>query len=218
MGGPREEIANIHIDYTGFSLSRNQLHPNPFHQFEQWFQEARLANLAIEPNAMTLATATKEGLPSARMILLKGFDEMGFVFFTNYESQKGQELAENPQATLLFYWGELHRQVRLSGSVGRISSAESADYFYSRPVGSQLGSLASQQSRVLGSRAELEKRLADLEEKYRDQPVPWPSHWGGFRLVPHLFEFWQGRVNRLHDRFRYTRQPDESWLIERLSP
>jgi pyridoxamine 5'-phosphate oxidase len=166
---------------------------------------------------MTLATATREGRPSARTVLLRGFDEGGFVFYTNYESRKGRELDENPQAALVFYWGALQRQVSITGRVARVSPSESEAYFSSRPHGHRLGAWASQQSRIIGDRRELEDRLAELEERYRDKDVPLPPYWGGYRVAPDTIEFWQGRPNRLHDRLRYTRS-DDGWVIQRLAP
>jgi pyridoxamine 5'-phosphate oxidase len=199
------------------TLRRKDLDPNPFAQFGKWFAQAEAAELKL-PNAMTLATATPDGMPSARVVLLKGFDEQGFVFFTNYESQKGRELAENPNAALVFYWVKLDRQVRISGRVTKTSREESADYFRTRPLDSQLGAWASQQSRVIGSREDLETEMQQLLEKYADGNVPLPPYWGGYRLAPDRIEFWQNRTGRLHDRFCYIRQNDNHWLIERLSP
>ena len=167
---------------------------------------------------MTLATATPDGRPSARMVLLKGVDARGFAFFTNYESRKGAELAANPRAALVFFWVQLERQVRVEGRVERLSAEESDAYFASRPEGSQLGAWASQQSAVLPDRGPLEARYEELRAQYEGQEVPRPTFWGGFRVVPETVEFWQGRVNRLHDRLRYRRQDDGSWVIERLSP
>lgn len=166
---------------------------------------------------MTLATATRDGHPSARMVLLKGFDARGFVFYTNYESRKGGELEQNPQAALVFFWVELERQVRVEGRVERAAPAESDAYFASRPLGSQIGAWASAQSRVIAGREPLERRTAELEDEYAGREVPRPSQWGGYRVVPHVIEFWQGRPSRLHDRLRY-RQKDGGWIVERLSP
>ncbi len=199
------------------ALRRDDLDPNPFAQFAKWFADAQAAILKL-PNAMTLATATREGRPSARVVLLKDFDEQGFVFFTNYESQKGQELEANPQATLVFYWDKLDRQVRISGRVTKTSRQESEIYFNTRPLDSRLGAWASKQSRVIPSRKLLEDEMQQFIEKYADGEVPLPSYWGGYRLAPDQIEFWQNRTGRLHDRFRYSRQNDNQWLIERLSP
>lgn len=210
-------LPDLRREYTLAGLKESDLNPNPFKQFDTWFRQALAAGLP-EPNAMTLATATLEGKPSARIVLLKGFDERGFVFFTNYESQKGRELASNPQAALVCYWIELERQVRVSGPVSRVAVEESETYFHSRPLGGQLGAWASHQSEVVDGRKTLEDRLAQLTEKYQNEPVPLPPYWGGYRVAPETIEFWQGRPNRLHDRLRYTLQPGDQWLIERLSP
>jgi pyridoxamine 5'-phosphate oxidase len=198
-------------------LCRHDLADDPFQQFAAWFAEAERAGIRY-PNAMALATATPDGVPSVRMVLLRGVDERGFVFYTNYESQKGKELALNPRAALLFYWDALERQVRVSGLVERVSSAESDAYFASRPYGSQLSAWASQQSQPIDSRAALEERHAALAQAFPEGAVPRPPFWGGFRVVPDTFEFWQGRRDRLHDRFRYRRQADGHWQIERLQP
>jgi len=192
------------------------LSQDPLELFEHWFAEAKRAGVDV-PEAMTLATATGGGVPSARMVLLKGADEDGFVFYTGYGSRKSDELEENPRAALVFYWRPLGRQVRVEGSVERVSEPESAAYFATRPRGSQLAAWASQQSRPLGSREELERRYAELEREYEGRDVPLPPHWGGYRLRPEAIEFWEHRENRLHDRIRYTRAR-EDWKVERLSP
>lgn len=202
---------------SSVALNESEVDASPFEQFARWFRQAEASNIIL-PNAMTLATATSAGKPSARMVLLKGFDERGFVFYTNYESQKGRELAENPHAALVFYWAELSRQVRITGSVSKVSVEESESYFKSRPLDSRLGAWASMQSEVISNRAVLEARMRELEAEYQGKDVPLPPYWGGLRLVPDAIEFWQNRASRLHDRLRYTRQQDRGWLIERLSP
>ncbi len=210
-------LAEHRKDYSMAGLLEKDLARDPFRQFEKWFQEAEGAKV-IEPNAMTVATATKDGLPSARTALLKGVDGRGFVFFTNYESRKGRELAENPHATLVFAWLALERQVIVEGTVTKASREESEAYFHSRPHASQLGAWVSQQSSIVANRAVLEDAYKAVERKYAGMPVPLPPHWGGFRLSPERVEFWQGRRSRLHDRLRYRREKDGSWSIERLSP
>lgn len=209
-------IADLRLNYTRQSLLEADIHPDPIQQFQTWFDQAIAANL-LEPNAMTLATATSNGMPSARIVLLKAVDPRGFVFYTNYNSQKGQELTANPQAALVFLWGELERQVRIEGAVEKIADGETEAYFHSRPKSSQLGAWASAQSCVIPNREVLEQRLVDLTQKYHDKAVPRPLHWGGFRVVPRAIEFWQGRPSRLHDRLRYRLETD-NWMIERLSP
>jgi pyridoxamine 5'-phosphate oxidase len=210
-------VADLRKDYTLQGLNETDVAPNPFIQFQKWFDEALTAQL-LEPNAMTLATATPDGKPSARMVLLKDFDERGFVFFTNYNSHKGQELAENPQAALVFWWAELERQVRICGHVEKVSENDSDRYFQSRPFNSRLGAWASNQSEVIESRILLEQRLQELKVKYENQDVPRPPNWGGLRVIPTEIEFWQGRSSRLHDRILYTRLDNGDWKIQRLSP
>lgn len=210
-------IADLRRNYTRAGLNENEADANPFKQFQTWFDQAVTAELP-EPNAMTLATANPQGKPSARIVLLKGVDHEGFVFYTNYNSQKGQELAVNPWGSLVFWWVELERQVRIEGTVEKVSTQESEEYFVSRPVGSQLGAWASPQSEVISSRDVLEEKMTELEKQYQGQTIPKPSHWGGYRLYPTEIEFWQGRPNRLHDRLRYRKQDDGSWLRERLAP
>lgn len=209
-------IADLRLNYTRQHLLETEVDPNPIAQFQQWFEQAMAADI-VEPNAMTIATASKDGIPSARIVLLKAVDHQGFVFYTNYDSRKGQELAENPHASLVFWWGSLERQVRIDGNVEKISDQDTIAYFHSRPIGSQLGAWASDQSQVIPDRSVLDQRLAELTETYQNQEVPRPPHWGGFRVVPQTIEFWQGRSNRLHDRLRY-RLMANTWMIERLAP
>ncbi len=210
-------VANLRQDYTKQGLREIDLDADPFKQFKKWFDQALAAQLP-EPNAMTLATATLEGKPSARMVLLKDFSDRGFVFYTNYHSHKGQEIATNPQAALVFWWAQLERQVRIEGKVELVSPTESDEYFHSRPINSQLGAWVSNQSQIVNSREVLEQRQAQLIVEYEQQIIPRPQHWGGFRVVPTEIEFWQGRPSRLHDRLLYRLQEDRSWIIERLSP
>lgn len=198
-------------------LDESKVPSNPIDLFRRWFNEA-IASGSRLPDSMTLATATRDGKPSARMVLLKGVENDGFVFYTNYKSRKAQELDDNPRAALVLYWTQLDRQVRIEGSVERTSTAESDEYFQTRPRESQLGALASPQSEVIESRNVLEETFRRLDEQYRDQPVERPAHWGGYRLKPELIEFWQNREGRLHDRILYQRQADGSWIIQRLAP
>ncbi|MBO0935741.1 pyridoxamine 5'-phosphate oxidase [Fibrella sp. HMF5335] len=210
------EIADLRKEYTLNGLDKSDVLPNPITQFQQWF-DAALAAGVHEPNAMHLATLGPNGQPSGRIVLVKGVDERGFSFYTNYESQKGEELISHPLAALTFFWPELERQVRLEGVVEKVSADESDTYFNSRPRGSQIGAWVSQQSGVIASRDILTNRQHELETQFADKPVPRPPHWGGFRLVPNSVEFWQGRPSRLHDRLRY-RKDGEAWVIERLAP
>ena len=200
-------------------LLEQDLDPSPFVQFGRWFDEARAVQPPLPlPEAMTLAIATTDGAVSARVVLMKGFDEHGFVFFTNYNSPKGAQLHENPRAALLFWWAPLERQVRIEGAVCRVTEQESDDYWATRPRGSQLGAWASEQSKVIAGRGDLDKRFEELAATYKDVPIPRPPHWGGYRVIPTLFEFWQGRADRLHDRFCYRLRDANDWVIERLSP
>jgi pyridoxamine 5'-phosphate oxidase len=213
---PRDPTAS-HYEHPAAGLRRRDLDPDPVKQFANWFTAAIEAGIR-DVNAMALATAGDDGKPSVRIVLLKGFDQDGFIFFSNFQSEKGRQLEENPYAACVFYWIELDRQIRVSGRVDKTSREESERYFHSRPRGSQLGAWASRQSEVLDARRVLDARMAEMNERYGDESIPLPSHWGGYAIKPHSFEFWQGRPNRLHDRFRYTRQPDGSWQIERLAP
>ncbi|MEY2649053.1 MAG: pyridoxamine 5-phosphate oxidase [Bacteroidota bacterium] len=209
-------ISSIRKDYQLQSLSESDVKQDPIGQFGKWWDEA-IASSIDEVNAMTLSTVTAEGKPSARIVLLKGFDERGFVFFTNYESNKGAQLTANPFGSLVFFWKELERQVRIEGICEKVSEQESDDYFHSRPIGSQLGACASPQSRVIESRRVIENNLEKLQDQYRDMEIPRPAHWGGYRVVPQAIEFWQGRSSRLHDRIKYTKE-NQSWKIVRLAP
>jgi len=198
-------------------LVESNIDPNPINQFARWFADAEAAGLKL-PNAMTLATATRDGVPSARLVLLKDFNEQGFTFYTNYDSQKGRELDENPNAALVFYWTDLDRQVRITGRVTKTTREESEAYFHTRPVDSQLGAWVSNQSAVIAGRDVLEESMRELMVKYEGGEVPLPPYWGGYRLAPASVEFWQNRPSRLHDRLRYRRQATGEWLIERLAP
>lgn len=211
-------LADLRINYSRASLDEADAAPNPFAQFDRWFKEALDARLP-EPNTMTLATVGEGGRPSARIVLIKGVDERGFVFFTNYESRKGRDLAANPYAALLFYWIELERQVRIEGRIEKTSADESDRYFSSRPLGSRIGAWAYEKSAVIDSRATLEAREKEISTRFGDDP-PRPPHWGGYRLVPDSIEFWQGRPSRLHDRLLYTRDAasPHGWTMSRLSP
>lgn len=211
-------LADLRTNYSRASLDAADVNPNPFVQFDVWFKEALDAQLP-EPNTMTLATVDESGRPSARIVLIKGADERGFVFFTNYESRKGRELAHNPNAALLFYWIELERQVRVEGRIEKTSEEESDRYFASRPLGSRIGAWASEQSAVIESRALLEAREKEIGARFGENP-PRPPHWGGYRLVPSSIEFWQGRPSRLHDRLLYTRDAASAsgWKIAHLAP
>lgn len=214
---PLDPIAAIRREYARASLTEAELHPDPLEQFRIWFDQALDAEVN-EPNAMTLATATPDGRPSARIVLLKGLDSGGFVFFTSYDSRKGSELEANPHAALVFFWPELERQVRVTGTANRIAREESDAYFRSRPRGSRIGAWASTQSRVIPDRAALEARITEMETTFPGDEIPLPSFWGGFRVTPETVEFWQGRPSRLHDRLRYTRTEAGGWAVARLAP
>lgn len=209
-------IEDIRREYVWEELLEENVYENPIDQFKVWFDHALLSDIP-DPNAMSLATATKEGKPSVRIVLLKGFDKEGFRFFSNYKSRKGRELKENPNASLCLFWSELERQVRLEGTVRTMSRNESETYFRKRPLLSQLGALASNQSEEVKSREKLEQRFEELKEKYKDEPIPMPESWGGYRLKPSSVEFWQGRRGRLHDRLLYE-YVSGSWVVKRLSP
>ena len=209
-------LADMRQEYRQAELDESSVAANPFEQFEHWWQEAQVAQLP-EPNAMTLATVDEHGEPAARIVLLKGFDQRGLVFYTNYESHKGADLAHKSVAAAVFWWHGLERQVRVKGAVEKTSAEQSDDYFHSRPRASQLGAVVSQQSQVVANRELLAERYQQLEQKYVTGEVPRPQHWGGYRIMPTMFEFWQGRRSRLHDRLCYRLQ-NADWLIERLQP
>jgi pyridoxamine 5'-phosphate oxidase len=212
------DLANLRKEYTLNGLKREQLKVDPFQQFELWFQQACDADLP-EPNAMSLATVSSTGEPTQRIVLLKYFDHQGFVFFTNYESKKARQIKENSQVSLLFFWIGLQRQVQIGGNAVKISQGESLKYFATRPRGSQIGAWCSQQSSVISSRAILQLKFEEIKQKFQHQEIPLPSSWGGYRVIPSNFQFWQGRENRLHDRFLYSRLQNQSdWEIQRLAP
>ena len=211
------DISHLREEYARMGLTRHQLNNDPVQQFELWFQQALDAKIP-EPNAMSLATVDGNGSPSIRTVLLKGYDHSEFVFYTNYESNKAHEIAANPQVALCFFWMDLERQVRIWGRAEKVSQSQSEAYFLSRPRGSQLGAWASPQSQAIADRTALENRLEDLTQKYSDEDIPLPEHWGGYAVVPSAFEFWQGRPNRLHDRFYYKATEDGQWDVQRLAP
>ncbi|WP_462250336.1 pyridoxamine 5'-phosphate oxidase [Ekhidna sp.] len=213
----REDIASIRKEYTQAALDEQSVLQNPFEQFEKWFQEA-LNSEILEPTAMVLSTVNGEGQPYQRTVLLKTFDQQGFVFYTNYESRKANHLKSNPKVSILFPWYSLERQVAITGHVEKISTKESLKYFLSRPQGSQLGAWVSNQSEVISSRSILEEKLAQMKQKFKDGKIPLPDHWGGYRIIPETIEFWQGRKSRLHDRIFFKKEDNDIWNITRLSP
>jgi len=218
MKKENNNIADLRKEYEGPKLELSDVSDDPIKQFETWFREAQNNNIQ-EPNVMTLATSTNEGKPSARIVLLKGVEENGFLFFTNYESRKGAELAENPNAALVFCWLEMARQIRIEGFSQKISAEDSKSYFQSRPKGSQIGAWASPQSTIINDREILESKADELAKEFVNaEKLPLPEFWGGYLLIPTMIEFWQGRINRLHDRIIYTKQNDGTWKIERLAP
>ncbi|HOQ50179.1 MAG TPA: pyridoxamine 5'-phosphate oxidase [Candidatus Kapabacteria bacterium] len=212
----KEDISSIRHDYGKFSLDEKSIKKNPFEQFEIWFNDSLKGDFT-DPNAFALSTVNNEGKPSSRILLLKGYDSNGFVFYSNYESRKGQEIEQNPYGAMLFFWDKFERQIRIEGKIEKLGPEESNQYFQSRPYTSRLGAWASEQSKVLKSRFTLMRKVAMLMLKYPTS-VPLPPHWGGYRLIPEQFEFWQGRPSRLHDRFRYKLLPDGNWQIDRLYP
>ncbi len=212
-----DTIANIRKDYKLKSFTEKDANTNAIQQFSAWWDEAVNSQID-EVNAFTIATSTKDGRPSARVVLLKGFDHNGFVFFTNYQSHKGKELAYNPQAAMVFFWKELERQIRIEGVIEKVPAQESDDYFFSRPMGSQIGAWASPQSNIISSREVIEENAKKYESEFAVSAITRPPHWGGYRLQPQKIEFWQGRPNRLHDRLQYTILENGEWKMERLAP
>ncbi len=212
----KKNIADLRVSYQQGSLRKAALNPDPYKQFSTWFEQATTAGVP-EPNAMMLSTSTRDGRPSSRMVLLKDFSEKGFSFFTNFNSRKGSEMEENPHVSLLFYWGEPERQVRIEGIAVKLPDRDADEYFRSRPAGHQIGAWVSEQSSIILSRKVLDERLLHYQAAFGQGPVPRPPHWGGYIVQPMVFEFWQGGENRLHDRFRYTKL-DTGWVIDRLAP
>jgi pyridoxamine 5'-phosphate oxidase len=212
-----QELQNLRKDYSAATLTEKEVKQDPINQFDKWFNDAIAADV-LEANAMTLATATINGHPSARIVLLKGFNKDGFMFYTNYLSRKGKEMVKNPLVSAVFFWGELERQVRIEGTIEKLSREQSEAYFHSRPKASQLGAVASAQSQEIDGRKGLEARMAQLEAEYMDKEVPKPSYWGGYIIKPRLVEFWQGRRSRLHDRIVYKKIDNKNWKIVRLAP
>lgn len=213
----QKDIQDLRQDYRAASLSEKDIKQDPFIQFDSWFNQARASEMH-EPNAMNLATATTDGRPSSRIVLLKGYNAEGFIFYTNYLSRKGKEIAKNPLGAITFWWGPLERQVRIEGTIEKISKQDSEAYFLSRPKGSQIGAVVSPQSQEIEGREALEEKWNKLEKEYEDKDVPKPAHWGGYILKPRLFEFWQGRTSRLHDRIVFKRADKNNWKIVRLAP
>lgn len=210
-------VSGLRRSGTGFALDREDLTDDPIVQFEDWFRYA-CETVPMDPNAFTVSTVDSEGRPSSRTVLLKYFDEKGFVFFTNYESNKAKEIDANPNVSMLFFWSDAARQVKVRGKAERIPASETLKYFMSRPRGSQIGAWVSAQSSIISSRSLLENKFQEMKQKFSNKEIPLPSFWGGYRVVPEVVEFWQGRRNRLHDRFQFTKQDDDSWSIERLAP
>lgn len=213
----QQDIQNLRQDYLAASLSEKDVKSDPFIQFDSWFNNARAAEMH-EPNAMTLATATTDGRPSCRVVLLKGYNSDGFIFYTNYLSRKGKELAKNPLGAITFWWGPLERQIRIEGTIEKISKQKSEEYFHTRPKASQVGAIVSPQSQEIDGRKDLEDKMAAFTAQYADSEVPKPAHWGGYILKPRMFEFWQGRRSRLHDRIVFKKADKNSWKIVRLAP
>ncbi|WP_339611456.1 pyridoxamine 5'-phosphate oxidase [uncultured Planktosalinus sp.] len=214
----QNDLSHYRKTYEKKALLESTVDANPLQQFRTWFYEAEHYGVSDEPNAMTISTLGIDGFPKSRLVLLKKYNEEGFVFYTNYDSEKGKSIIANPKVCLSFFWPSMERQVIIKGIAEKVSEIDSENYFHSRPQGSQLGALVSNQSSVIGSRDELEKQLKALEKKYNNKEIPKPKNWGGFLVRPHSIEFWQGRPNRLHDRIRYTLNPDFEWKIERLAP